>query len=95
MTTMNNEDNRGWKRQQRGWEGVTALTLVEWEDLALLATTTKLALVVCVGKGGKGIKRRGRRGLKINNQPVKHKVAMILRRRGGKRGDNTTTDNKH
>ncbi len=45
--------------------------LTEREDLASLATTTKLALAVCVGEGGKGVERGGRRGLKINNQPVK------------------------
>jgi hypothetical protein len=54
----------------------------------------KLALAVCVSKGGKGVKRGGRGGLKINNLPVKPKVAMILRRRGGRKGDVTTTDNK-
>jgi hypothetical protein len=55
---------------------------------------TKLALAVCVGEGGKGVERGVRQGLKINNQPVKQKVATILRRRGGRRGDNTTMDKK-
>jgi hypothetical protein len=54
----------------------------------------KSTLAVCIGKGGMGVKRGCRRGLNINNQPVKPKVAMILRRRGGRRGDNKTTDNK-
>ncbi len=60
----------------------------------MLATTTKLTLAVCIGEGGKDVKRGGRRGLNINNQPAKPKVTTILRRRGGRRGDNTTTDNK-
>ncbi len=94
ITTTNDEDNRGTEETAMRTGGVTALVLVEREDLALLATMTKLALAVCVGEGGKGVERGGRQGLKINNRPVKPKVATILRKRGGRRRDDTTTDNK-